>query len=69
MFGDAGYLTTHLIIIVPHVLALTPEGYVSDLVVSVHEESDGEKDHQGDPQPSLTRLTHIGQLPEVWVAA
>ena len=69
MFGDAGYLTTHLIIIVPHVLALTPEGYVSNLVVSVHEEPDGEEDHQCDPQPSLPWLTHESELLQVGVAA
>lgn len=69
MFGDAGYLTTHLIIIVPDVLALTPEGYVPDLVVSVDEEPEGEEDHQCDPQPSLPWLTHVCQLLEVGVAA
>ena len=69
MFGDAGDLVPHLIIIVPDVLALTPEGYVSDLVVGVDEQPDGEEDHQGDAEPPLPRLTHESELLQVGVAA
>ena len=69
MFGDAGDLVPHLIIIVPDVLALTPEGYVSDLVVGVDEQPDGEEDHQGDAEPPLARLAYESKLLQVGVAA